>query len=447
MRDACSANPAYCLRNVVLYWISLIIWLPLQTVSEATPTDMEVGKVDPVIYAIEVIGNRVTKTNLILREMRLKPGMIATPKAIELDRMNIESLGLFNRVQIRIAEDADRAVLQVQVTEPFYIYPYLLGRYNVTKPDHTVFGMGVYHYNFRGQGQKLNISAWGGYARGLLIYHEDSWYSIAGKYGLNGRIYYSDDEITDPMDQKVRRRLSGIRLSIKRRLGFRHHIELGTGWKVIDSESDDYTLTPGNRDRVWSLQLEHKNDKRDYRYYPRKGFYIFIIAEANRLVDHAHNFFREMIDIRSYGSLSRFTLALRGWGEFGQYTLPFYSWLGVGRSQVRAGEGFSNPRGYVIGSNIELRFNIIKPFYYNLEEVPLAGPYLRDLRFALEGVLFADRGFYFSHRSGLRNDFRAIGFGIQAQVPYIKVAHILLGWAPETELGEPSITIRNGVTF
>jgi len=379
--------------------------------------------------------------------MKLKPGMIATPKALERDRLNIESLGLFNRVEMQLAEDEGRAVVQVRVTEPFYIYPYLIGRYDGSKPQRVILGMGIYHYNFRGQGQKLNASFWGGYARGFIIFHDDAWFSINGRYGLDGRLFYYDNEITDPLDRDVRRELLGIRLSVKRRLGVRHHLEFGTAWEVTTSQSDDYTLTPGNRDRMLSLEVKHQNDKRDYRYYPMSGYYIAFIAEANRLVDLNHNFFRELIDMRSYGSHGPFTLALRVWGEFGQYTLPYYRWLAVGRDLVRAGETFSNPDGILLGGNLELRFNLVKPFYWSFEMVPVAGPYLRNLKFSLEGVVFGDRGFYASNLSGFRNDYRAWGFGIQAQLPYIKTAHFLVGWTPGSEFDEPSITVRNGVTF
>jgi hypothetical protein len=127
--------------------------------------------------------------------------------------------------------------------------------------------------------------------------------------------------------------------------------------------------------------------------------------------------------------------------------LPFYRWLSVNRSQVRAGEAFSFPNGIILGSNFELRFDILEPFYFSFEKVPLAGPYLINLRFELGGVMFADRGSHISSRSGFRNDFRAWGFGIQAQLPYIKTVHFLVGWTPSTEMSNPSFTIRNGVTF
>ena len=447
----CSMVEFHHSRRIIPGCFSLWLFAPAflwsQVFAAETGSDSGYIKTDPVIYAIEITGNRVTDARLILREMKLKPGMVASAKAIEADRLRIESLGLFNSVQIGFAEDAGRAVVHVRVSEPYYIYPYFVGRYKPAKPEQTVFGLGLYHYNLRGFGQKLNVAGWGGFARGFNISHEDPWYSIADKYGANGTVYYSDDEITDPLDQKVRRQLSGIRLSLQRRLGTRHHIAIGFDGEEIVSSSDYYTLTPGNRDRVATIRLEHKNDKRDYSYYPRRGYYIFLSGEASRVVDDHYNFYREFADLRGYWSIYGLTFALRGWGEFGQHTLPLYRWLSVDRSYVRAGEPFSHPSGSLLGGSIELRFDLIEPFYYSFEEVPLAGPYLMNLRFALGGVIFIDQGTYITSRSGFKDDFNAWGFGIQAQLPYIKTVHFLLGWTPSDELSNPSITIRNKVTF
>ncbi|MDP8239052.1 MAG: POTRA domain-containing protein [Candidatus Hatepunaea meridiana] len=448
---SCSSWYIFPFATLKLYQFSNFIALLLSFIfiscNPALSEEKNKIQTNPIIYAIEVSGNRVTSNELILRQMKLKPGMTATQKALENDRLNIASLGLFNRVEIILASDEGRSVVQVIVNEPFYIYPYIIASYELSNPDHTVLGLGVYHYNFRGQGLKLGIAGWGGYKRGLILFHEDTWFSINGKYGLAGKAYYLDSEITDPLGRNVRRENTGVRLSIKRRLGLRHYIKLGCEWEVITSESQFYTLTSGNMDRVVSFIIEHKNDQRDYRYYPTKGHYILINAEANRLVDIPHDFYRELIDVRCYRKFDPIIIAARAWGEFGQHTLPFYQWLSVGRSMVRAGEPFSNPNGIVLGGTMEFRFPIIRERYFSYEKVAIAAQYLRNLRFSLEGVIFGDRGFYANTRSGFRNDFRAYGCGFQVQLSYINIFHVLVGWTPSSKFMEPSITISNGVTF
>ena len=84
---------------------------------------------NPVVYAIKVEGNNVTSDKLILREMMLRPGIVATQELIKRDRLRLESLGLFNRVLVSLVEDEGRAVVLVTVTEPFYIYLFPRLRY------------------------------------------------------------------------------------------------------------------------------------------------------------------------------------------------------------------------------------------------------------------------------------------------------------------------------
>ncbi len=423
-----------------------------ESVSRLTTTTQRNDNGKPVIYAIEVIGNRKTSTNLILREMKLKPGMIVTGKDLTEDQKRIASLGLFNRVEMKLAADEGRAVVQVEVTEPFYIYPYIFTHYEIDKPKEAKIGLGIYHNNFQGMGQKLGfLFSWGEYERNFKLFYSDPWFSIGNRYGLNWSIYHSSKEITDQQVDSSRIEKTGVEelgvvSSIRRRLAHRHYYEIGIGWDDIRSDMVDYTYS-GKRDQIIYLMFDYKLDKRDYRYYPASGYYVFVEIEANRLIDVEHYFYREVIDLRIFKRFTPFIVALRTWGEFGQHVLPNYRWLSVGRELVRAGEPFSNPKGIVIGGNLELRFPIISERYYSFGNVPLAGPYLRNLKFSLEGVLYSDRGFYAHVKTGFGSDFRAYGCGVQVQLPYVQIVHFLIGWTPLSRFDEPSITIRNGVTF
>jgi len=400
----------------------------------------------PIIYAIEIVGNRVTSAELILREMKLKPGMVATPEALREDQLHIASLGLFNRVEMMLASDEGRAVVQVVVTEPFYIYPYTSMEYEIDKPDKTVLGLGLYHYNFQGQGKKIGAVGIWGYEQGFKIFHDDPWFSIGGEYGMSGRIYYTDAEVMFK-EEPIRRESRGIRFSINRRMKIRHSLEFGMGWREISSDSTDYTLATGNRDRIFSLHLRRTNDQRDYRYYPSSGYYIALDLEANRLVDIPHDFFRETVNLRNYRTIGPVIFAGRAWCQLGQYSRPYYHRLSVGGREIRAGDIENYKDGIFTGGSLELRFNIIKPFYLSFENIPLLGPYLRNLMFSLEGVVFCDRGFYIDSKLNLDDDFQAYGFGLQAQLPYIKIIHVTFGWTPSLRLNDPDISFRDDVTF
>ncbi len=121
----CKPNRGWSVSSYLAVILTALVILSVKAIAAIDTARSQNG---PIIYAIEVTGNRATSSKLILRQMKIKPGMIASPKALEKDRLNIESLGLFNRVEMQLDEDEGRAVVQVRVTEPFYIYPYLIGR-------------------------------------------------------------------------------------------------------------------------------------------------------------------------------------------------------------------------------------------------------------------------------------------------------------------------------
>ena len=402
----------------------------------------------PIIYAIQVIGNQTTATELILREMSLKPGMRATLEAMRKDQLNIASLGLFNRVKLQLASDEGRAVVQVEVTEPFYFYPYIFSDYDFINPDSAFLGLGVYHPNFRGLGMRLGGAVWTGYRNGFSIYFDDRWFSINNKYGLKSNVYYDDSETKDPYRGVFKREVWVFSWGMRRRLGHnRHSLEFEMGWATVFANADDYTLTHGERDRIIIFKIQLENDLRDYRYYPTSGTYTLFELRANRLVDIPHDFFIEKIDLRRYRTFNSFIFAARIWSQMGQYKLPEYWWIEVKRSYIRAGDIFSFPKGTVFGGNLEIRFNILKKRYFSLDYAPLIGPYLRNIKFSIEGVFFGDVGFHTVMIPEIEKRFHAYGCGLQFQLPFINTIHILSGWTLSSRFGKPSITLRSNVTF
>ncbi len=401
----------------------------------------------PVIYAIRIVGNRVTSEELIRREMILEKGMLATPTALERDRLRLEATGLFNRVQMLIIADESRAVLQVKVTEPFYVFPFLIFYWQPRSPDNSIYGMGVYHINLRGRGERLGFLSWTGYEKGLNLKHQDPWFSIGGKYGVEALASYSDSDLSTKSGETVRRESIGFNLGLVRRLGYLKSFELGGVWRTISSEARGYTLTPGWRDRIVGLRSIFKWDVRDFRYYASTGYYIWVMLEADRLIDLPSNYYRQWVDLRVYRKIGRFIIAGRTYGEMTQNTLPVYHWLELAHSVLRAGDARPKPRGLLASGSMELRFTMLKKRYYSFGSIPLAGPYLLNLKFSLEGLFFIDRGIYATRRSGVVENYRAYGTGIQMQLPYINIIHLIAGWTPEDSFNNPTFTFSTGVTF
>ena len=400
----------------------------------------------PVIYAVTVTGNRLTAESFIIREMRLKPGMRATIKALERDRAHLRSLGLFNRVEFKVSSDRGRAVVKVEVSEPFYLYPILILNVDPKEPSHRTYGLQLYHNNFRGLGARLGGAVWSGATRGFTIFHNDPWFSF-GSFGLDAQLHYNEGEIRDTNDSLMERKLFSVSATHRQRLGLQSWIDVGASWINIDASRDSYTFTPGSRDRVAGVSLALLTDHRDYQYYPTRGILFRAAGEANSAVDVPHYFYRETIEFRRFRSLHNLIFAWRAVGRFAQQQLPEYYYLSMDRNLIRAGEGYDFSRGGLGAASLEMRFNLRRMRFYSFPWVPLLARYCENLKFSVEGVLFGDAGVVFDYRDGVTERFRAAGCGVQLQVPFLETIHILAGWTPRDRLAEPSLTAGVGVTY
>ena len=76
-----------------------------------------------IIDSVRVTGNEKTKDYVILDEMVLRPGVEATQQSMEFDRNRVYRLGLFNKVDMWCELVGGKVVLNVDVSERWYIIP------------------------------------------------------------------------------------------------------------------------------------------------------------------------------------------------------------------------------------------------------------------------------------------------------------------------------------
>lgn len=427
-----------------LFAIVCLLLLSLHNVS-LCKTDKEE---EIIVYAVKVSGNNVTRTKFILREMTLKPGMKLDYESIERDRLRLESLGLFNRVSIIAVADAGRALLLVEVTEPWYFFVFPVAKIDPYKPDRYLYGGKIHRKNFSGYGDNITVTAWDGYERGILLTHKDPWFRFADKYGIDGTIFLTDKELKFGSEYVYRQEVQYYEITVRRRIDYFERVALSLAWEERSSELELYTISPGTTDQLLVTKLFLRHDQRNYRYYPTKGFLFQITAEGNQVLNHNHNFVRETFDYRRYFPLGSTIIAGRLTTSFSHGKTPYYRQVTLSREQVRSDYNFAPYGEIAVSANLEFRFPIIKFRYFNLDKIPLAGKYLMNLKFSTEGVLYVDKGFG-QHRGDVlvKHDLWAYGCGFQFQLPYVQIAHVLFGWKPDDTIGSPFVMLRTGVTF
>jgi len=440
-------RPAGDLIIILLLAISVVlIRIGSVPAADSTSDGLEL----PVIFAITILGNDITSEKFILREMILKPGMIASSEALERDRLKLASLGLFNRVVVEVVEDEGRAVVLVTVTEQWYIYLFPRMRYNLNEPEEYIVGGGAYHRNFRGLGQQLTAMAWTGKERGYYFAHLDPWFGWGKNLSISWRGRFEESSIIDTLGIEHNRQNFRFGFDNRFRLSDISWIGWGIQWEEQSSNALGFTYSGSRKDRLLVESITLQRDARDYRYYPTKGALLRLVSEFNQMVDENHYFLRQSIDLRLYRSVQNLILAGRFIGVASQKDLPSYRRIGLSHSLVRSRASYKSGGGIILALNIETRFNIIPKRYYSFELFPLVKPYVQNMQFSMEGYLYFDAGcnrLTDPEEAKMASNFWAYGLGLHFQLPYVETIHFSAGWSPGQPFNEPFLRTGVGVTF
>jgi outer membrane protein assembly factor BamA len=153
------------------------------------------------INRIFLVGNRITRDQIILRELRVKPGDIIyssdLPQILDLDRKKLINTRLFNTVEIKILElDQKRVDLVVDLNERWYTFPspvFELADRNFNEwwenYGHDFrrvnYGLRLYQYNMRGRNETLRLHAQFGFQRKFELLYRFPYIDKKQKHGLS----------------------------------------------------------------------------------------------------------------------------------------------------------------------------------------------------------------------------------------------------------------------
>ena len=152
------------------------------------------------INRIFIVGNRVTKDRIVLRELTVKSGDIVysteLPIILEMDKKKLINTRLFNTVEIRMLEfQPDQMDLLIDLNERWYTFPapiFELADRNFNEwwqnYNHDFsrvnYGLRLYQYNMRGRNETLRLTAQFGFTRRFEISYRFPYIDKKQKHGL-----------------------------------------------------------------------------------------------------------------------------------------------------------------------------------------------------------------------------------------------------------------------
>jgi len=392
-----------------------------------TGYQMPLGIIDTVI----VSGNEKTKAYVILDEMTLKPGEVATWGAMEYDKNRIYSLGLFNRVEMFYDSLDGLRFLFVDVHERWYLIPVPVFGFRDGDPKRPYYGAGILHNNFRGHNQKVYASMVFGYNPSLDLFFSDPQLSREHNLYFSGNLSFSrvrnrskvESSITGDFDEKH----YDVNTTLGKRFSLYETGGVNVGYHVVDVGSflPGRTVSASGTDRYIYGRVNYTYDSRDLREYASQGRMMSLYAIKYGFGTSEVNFARFGGDVRGYFPLPLdVTLATRVHGTIVSGGLiPTYSRIFFGYGERIRGHYSTVFEGEnMFGTSVELRYPILPSRTINFTALPIPQEFT-VWRFGIGLAVFGDAGtvWFRGAKPGLRSFASGYGAGLDFLLPYSAV--------------------------
>lgn len=295
------------------------------------------------INRILLVGNRLTRDQIILREMTLKPGDIIfnrnLPEILQADEQKLINTRLFNTVQIRTMElDGYKVDLVIDLNERWYTFPspiFELSDRNFnewwTNYNHDFkrvnYGLRLYQFNMRGRNETLRFIAQFGYQRRFDLMYRFPYIDKAQKHGIAIDLGYRENKnlayqtrdhkyVFAESDQVLKNeRSAGITYSYRRIFYKTHSVNLTyndirVNGIVLDSNTN-YLRAEIPEQQYVTLSYQFNSDHRDVAAYPLTGNQFLFYAAHNGLgfSEQLNNFQSSMIYSRYFDLKDGFYLS------------------------------------------------------------------------------------------------------------------------------------------
>ncbi|MCC7302305.1 MAG: BamA/TamA family outer membrane protein [Bacteroidia bacterium] len=394
-----------------MIFLQQVLFLPfsgheLNEVTVPAP-DENMLKKEIVIHAIRITGNKVTRKNIILREVTIGPGdslcHFELEQRMRTIRLNLLNTSLFHFVTVRhVKDEMERNIIEVTVEERWYTWPgpiFEMADRNFNTwlqtrdPERVNYGFFLYRDNFRGRKERVTFLIKNGYTRQFGIAYSVPYLDRRQKTGMNFMVSWSANRevnyasadnhqlfYKDP-EHFVRREFVArwgvtYRPGIYNTLFAEAKFYAGSVEDTIPLLENDYFSGDLSTMQYLNASVGFRHDKRDNKAYPLRGRYLDLEIGQNGfgvLQSEEVNQTYAFASVRRYLQLAPrwFTAAMvKGKASTGK-DVPYFLRRALGyRDLIRGYEYYvMDGTSFALGKT-SVKFCLVKPKVKKLKFIP-----------------------------------------------------------------------------
>jgi outer membrane protein assembly factor BamA len=262
------------------------------------------------INRVFIVGNRITRDQIVLRELTLRQGDVINsldlPLILERDKKKLINTRLFNTVEIRPLELEEGHIdLLIDLNERWYTFPspiFELSDRNFNEwwqtYDHDLsrvnYGLRLYQFNMRGRNETLRVTAQFGFQRRFELSYRLPYIDKKQKHGLiidadftetkNLAFRTVDHRLEYLKSDNILRTTRGGGITYTYRNSFYVSHALKVEYRsnnindTIPSLNSNYYGKDKTTQRYGMITYQFTSDRRDYVGYPLRGHYFTFLA-------------------------------------------------------------------------------------------------------------------------------------------------------------------------
>lgn len=264
-------------------------------------SDSSVNTEKFTIKNIDIIGNRVTKSKVVSRELTFKINDTVALDDLELlferSRENLLKTSLFNYIYFdTLKEETNLLKITITLEERWFTWPEI--HFNHADRNLSAwwqsgdfsrinYGLGLSHYNFRGHREKISIKGITGFTTQYAFTYENIYLDRHQRHSLSVGVYYDKQNKLEYITENNRPKLFKadkiiyqkqnyfFRYTYRKKLYETHRVV--AGYLKFNIADTIMNLNPDflgrEKDNISFLTFIYyfESDRTDLKYYPLKG--------------------------------------------------------------------------------------------------------------------------------------------------------------------------------